>query len=85
MLNITKAHIIQFPSGKFGFVGKVPVSLAYEYDSEDDVKVALQAGPGFARKIAERHGRTFRTRVWDTEAAALEAAHNILGPEGVAA
>jgi hypothetical protein len=79
MFNITKAHVIQFPSGKFGFVGKVPAALAFEYDSEADVAIAIQSGPGIARKIAEREGRMFRVRVWDTEVDAMRAAHNILG------
>lgn len=77
MFNFTKAYVIKYPSGKYGFVGKVPASLAYEYDSEADVVTALRHGPGIARKIAEREGRTFKTRVWDTEEAALQSAHNI--------
>lgn len=82
MFKITKAHVIQFPSGKFGFVGKVPVDLAFEYDSIEDVKAAQHSGPGIARKIAERNGRIFHTRVWDTAEDALRSAHNILGTEG---
>ena len=79
MFNITKAHVIKFPSGKFGFVGAVPVDLAFEYDSLEDVKSAQIAGPGIARQIAERNGRVFKTRVWDTAEDALRSAHNILG------
>lgn len=81
MFKITKAHLIQFPSGKFGFVGKVPVELAFEYDSIEDVKIAQHSGPGIAGKIAAREGRVFGTRVWDTKEAALQAGHNF-GVEG---
>lgn len=73
MFGFTEAYVIQYPTGKFGFVGKVPVALAYEYESEEDLRTAKICGPGFARKAAERNGRVFRTRVWDTEAAALAA------------
>lgn len=75
------AHVIQYPSGRWGFVGKVPASLAYEYDSEDDVMTALQIGPGIAARIAAKAGRTFKTRSWSSQdealaaKAALEAAH----------
>jgi glutamate synthase domain-containing protein 2 len=81
MFAITKAHIIQFPSGRFGFVGRVPVELAFEYDSIEDVKIAQHSGPGIAGKIAAREGRVFRTRTWDTKEAALHSAHNF-GAEG---
>lgn len=74
MFNITAAHVIRYPSGKYGFVGKVPASLAFEYESEEDLKNAQQCGPGIAGKIAQREGRIFRTRTWDTEEAALQAA-----------
>lgn len=65
--------LIQYPSGKFGFVGRVPAVLAYVWEDESDLQAAAQCGPGIARKIAERNGRTFSTRVWDTEAEAIAA------------
>lgn len=66
--------LIQFPSGKWGYVGSVPAALAFEWEDDGDLKIALRSGPGIALKIAEREGRTFRTRVWDTEAEARAAA-----------
>lgn len=81
MFNVTTtAHVIRYPSGKYGFVGKVPASLAYEYESEGDLRAAQQCGPGIAGKIAAREGRVFRTRVWDTEEAALQAAAKLADP-----
>lgn len=71
---ITKANLIQFPSGKYGFVGRVPVDLAWAYESIEDVKNAQHAGPGIAARIAKREGRTFSARVWDTDAEARAAA-----------
>lgn len=71
---MSRPYLIQFPSGKFGFVGRVPVELAFVYDSVEDVKNAQHSGPGIAGKIAAREGRTFGTRVWETREAALAAA-----------
>lgn len=82
MIKCSKAHCIQFPSGKFGFVGRVPVALRFVYESEEDLKTAQICGEGFARKAAERNGRTFRTRVWDTEAEALQAAADLMHGTG---
>lgn len=79
MFNFTEANVIKFPSGKFGFVGKVPVELAFEYDSIEDVKIAQHSGPRIAGLIAAKEGRVFKTRVWNTKEDALRSAHNILG------
>jgi hypothetical protein len=79
MTTFKGAHLIQYPSGKFGFVGKVPVELAFEYDDIEDVKTAQIAGERIAKIIAKREGRTFATRVWDTEADAMRFAHNLIG------
>lgn len=65
--------VIRYPSGKYGFVGNVPAVLAYEWQDEGDLQAAKQCGPGIARKIAERNGRIFNTRVWATEAEAIAA------------
>lgn len=73
MPSAPSAHIIKFPSGKFGYTGKVPVHLAFEYESVADLETARQHGPGLAMKIAKREGRVFRTRAWNTEEAAREA------------
>lgn len=67
-------HCIRFPSGRWGFVGSIPTELAFDYESESDLQIALQCGPGFAMKAAARHGRTFRTKTWDSRDAAIEQA-----------
>lgn len=63
-------HVIKYPSGRYGFVGSVPQVLAHE-GSPEDLATARTSGPGLARKIAERNGRTFKTLAWDTEADAV--------------
>jgi hypothetical protein len=58
-------HIIQFPSGKFGFVGTVPHTLRYQYKntgmdlSTDDARKVAQCGEGLFT-------RTIETRVWNS-------------------
>ena len=69
-------HIIKYPTGRYGFVGRVPAALAYQ-GSADDMQAAAQCGPGIARKIAERNGREFKTLAWDTEAEARAAAETL--------
>jgi hypothetical protein len=69
-------HIIQYPTGRFGFVGLVPAALAFE-GSTEDMETARKCGPGLARKIAERNGRAFTTLVWDTEDEARKAATDL--------
>lgn len=66
-------HIIKYPSGRYGFVGRVPACLAYE-GSDEDLQSAAIAGPRIARLIAERNGRSFVALAWNTEAEAREAA-----------
>ena len=51
-------HVIKFPSGKYGFVGSVPVDLAYSGDPER-VEMAMKFGPGLFKDV--------HRRVWDTE------------------
>lgn len=41
-------HVIQFPSGRWGFVGSVPEALAFEGTAEE-IQKARQFGPGFAK------------------------------------
>jgi hypothetical protein len=53
--NTTKAkinslHVIQFPSGKFGYVGQVPVTIGY-------IEAGLKFGGRFGPKT-----RTFETK-----------------------
>lgn len=69
-------HIIKYPSGRYGFVGRVPAALAYA-GTPEDIQAATQCGPGIARKIAERNGREFRALVWDTEDEARAAANTL--------
>lgn len=77
MLNVTSANVVQLPSGKFGFTGAVPAILAFDFEDENDLKIALISGPGIAAKIAKREGRVFATRTWDTAEAALQAADEL--------
>lgn len=66
-------HIIQYPSGRFGFVGRVPAALAHE-GSAEDLETARICGPGLAQKIAARNGRSFATLTWASREAAQAAA-----------
>jgi hypothetical protein len=66
-------HITQYPTGSFGFVGSVPRELCYQ-GSAEDLETAWRCGPGLARKIAERNGRSFVTLTWSTREAAQSAA-----------
>lgn len=68
-------HVLQYPSGRYGFVGRVPQVLAFA-GSAEDLETARICGAGLARKIAERNGRTLTTMVWDTEAEAIAFARS---------
>ena len=63
-------YLIQNPSGTYSFVGTVPVELAWTTEdgkmpSEEQVKIAVQCGPRFAK---------VKKRTWLTaEAARAEA------------
>ena len=72
--------VIQYPTGRFGFAGRVPAELAFIADSPDDVTCAIQCGAGLARKIAARNGRKFETRTFASAADALAAAATIGHP-----
>ena len=68
-------HVIQYPTGRFGFVGRVPVNLAYSGTfNEDDAAALVQCGPRIARLGAERGGRTMVNRSFETEQAARDFA-----------
>ena len=56
--------VIQFTSGKFGYVGSVPVEIAYIDATPDKIEKGLAFGQRFGPK----------TRVLDTEQAAIEFA-----------
>jgi hypothetical protein len=77
-------HIIPNPAGTFHFVGKVPPQLAFIYESEEDVATALHCGPGIARRIAEKNGRTFASRTFPTAEAAAQALAEYNAAKGLA-
>jgi len=63
--------VLQYPSGRWGFAGSVPVELAFEMKDgsaldPDQVRIALSCGPGFAKKM--------RSRSWATREEAEAAA-----------
>ena len=63
-------HLIKNPSGTFSFGGTWPAELAWTTQdggkpSEEQVKIAVQFGPRFAR---------LKTRTWPTAEAALRDA-----------
>ena len=63
-------HLIKNPAGTFSFVGDVPVELAWTTEdggqpSEEQVKIAVQFGPRFAK---------VKPRTWPTAEAALKEA-----------
>lgn len=66
-------HVIRYPSGRYGFTGKVPASLAYR-GTPEDVQVAVQHGAGIAAKIAKNQGREFTSLSWDSKDAAVAEA-----------
>jgi hypothetical protein len=66
--------VIQFPSGRWGFVGQVPEALAIESSNPELARVAKQCGMTIARAIAKRTSDIIRERVWDTKEAALAEA-----------
>ena len=60
-------HVIKFPSGKFGYVGSVPVEIAYiDGSTQEDINKGLVYGQRFGAK----------TRVFDTMQAAIEYAQS---------
>lgn len=53
MFNFTEPVINQYPTGKWGFVGRVPVVLGYKRKdnrplTQGDVDACVQCGPGLA-------------------------------------
>ncbi len=68
-----QANIIQYPSGKWGFTGKVPDGLAYFASDSQYLKDAKQFGVTVVQKQAEREGGYFKSVSFDTEQAAKDA------------
>lgn len=54
-MKIDTLHVIEFPNGKFGYVGKVPVEIAYINPTQQELD-NLQFGERFGPKK-----RTFTT------------------------
>lgn len=71
-------HVDHWPSGKFGFVGSIPIELAYEYAdgsfpiSDKDAKDIQSFGPGLVMK-----SRGIRTRSWQSREAAIAEAERL--------
>ena len=73
ILQINSLHILKYPSGRYGFVGKVPAILAYVTEAGDtptveQFRAAQIAGPRIAG---------LKIRAWETEQAARDAAEAI--------
>ncbi len=72
---ITGAHLIQYPSGTWGFVGRVPASLSYE--NMDGTPISNED----ARNIASHGAGLFRKRIrsisFETPRDAIIAAREI--------
>ncbi len=66
-------HVIQYPTGCWGFVGRVPVHFSYDTDPSMHSVIA-QVGPGMARKIAANRGLKFKTIVFETREQAVQFA-----------
>ena len=71
-----KLSIIQYPSKRFGFVGRVPSILAYSGASEKELKAIAQVGPGLIMK----QNPNIKSLSWETEQDAKDFAklNNIL-------
>jgi len=70
-------NIIQYPSGRWGFVGKVPTALAFEYSDEKYMDIAHNHGEGIAKAIAKNEGGIFKSRSFETLEAAQAAMEGI--------
>jgi hypothetical protein len=71
--NMTKNTLIQYPSGKWGFVGRVHEDLSYTMKDGSPLTAAAraaihQAGPGFA---------PVKSLAWETPEEATAYAHSI--------
>lgn len=68
-------NVIKYPSGKYGFVGRVPTDLAYikqdgSTPTEDECKEIARSS--FPAMVCKR--LCIKTRVFETEQAARDAA-----------
>ncbi len=74
MLKLPTNCLIQFPTGKWGYVGRVDVRLMFtapDGGTPDPAEVdnARRFGPALAK---------VKTRTWDTEAEAIVSAEKLL-------
>lgn len=72
-------HVIKYPSGLFGFVGRVPAVLAYRKTdgsvmSQKEYDEIAQFGPGSPSSMK---ARCIACRTWKTEEYAVEAANDL--------
>lgn len=68
-------NVMRYPSGKFGFVGRVPSDLAYikaDGTAPTDNECREIAQSGFPAMVCKR--LAIQTRVFETEQAARDAA-----------
>jgi hypothetical protein len=75
MISNLGLNVTRYPSGKYGFVGRVPSDLAYVKEdgttpTEQECQEVAQAS--FRAMVCKRLG--IKTRVFETEEAAREAA-----------
>jgi hypothetical protein len=67
--------IIEYPSGRFGFVGSVPCVLAYSAGDAEILDIIARHGPGLARRIAKASGVAMPESLsWATRSEASEFA-----------
>jgi len=68
-------HVLQYPSGRFGFVGHVPMELAFQHEdgtapNEQEQKELVQAN--IPSMVCKKYG--LKTRTFATEQDAILAA-----------
>lgn len=73
MGNLPKNSLIQYPTGRWGFVGSVDARLAYvAKDGSTPTKKMLQDALTFGPNLAG-----VKTRAWNTKEEALQAAKEL--------
>lgn len=51
--------VTQLPTGKWGFIGKVPWSMAFDFEDIGDCRASKEMGFGRAQALAKKAGRKF--------------------------
>lgn len=69
-----RLHVIQFPSGQFGFVGGVPGVLLYEFRDGGGMPTDEEVTMDLMRPCG---ARLLKTRTWPTRGAAEEEARTL--------